>query len=318
MQAAANVALSALGSRGTRGFPEESPRFGEVGKLLPVALVFGLIVVVYFEFVFLHCGRLLQFELPPEARDRRDVRTAVEELVVFHGITGILLYCFAACILVQPGTIPDGQGWELRPDVESDRNLGSTHRAVIEMKHSGERRHCKWCLKYKPDRTHHCRVCNQCVVRMDHHCPFVYNCIGFRNYKYFFLLLVYAVLDLLFVNFTMFESVWWSTRTDVNVFTMLMLTFGETLVTFLAAVTTCFLAFHCWLVAKAMTTLEFFEKSLKCTGYDDSIYSRGVYENICSVLGPQPLLWLLPVSHPEGAGLNFSSFAGSSDRKSVV
>jgi len=65
-------------------------------------------------------------------------------------------------------------------------------------------------------RCHHCRVCNICVLRMDHHCPWVYNCIGFRNHKYFILLLIYSAIDLIFIAVTMFESVWWSTRIDMR------------------------------------------------------------------------------------------------------
>ena len=51
---------------------------------------------------------------------------------------------------------------------------------------------------------------------MDHHCPWVYNCIGFRNHKYFILLLIYSAIDLIFITVTMFESVWWSTRIDMH------------------------------------------------------------------------------------------------------
>lgn len=51
---------------------------------------------------------------------------------------------------------------------------------------------------------------------MDHHCPWVYNCIGFRNHKYFILLLIYSAIDLIFIAVTMFESVWWSTRIDMR------------------------------------------------------------------------------------------------------
>ena len=71
-------------------------------------------------------------------------------------------------------------------------------------------------LYFASCRCHHCRVCNICVLRMDHHCPWVYNCIGFRNHKYFILLLIYSAIDLIFITVTMFESVWWSTRIDMH------------------------------------------------------------------------------------------------------
>jgi len=178
---------------------------------------------------------------------------------------------------------------------------------LIETKHSGERRHCKWCLKYKPDRCHHCRVCNMCILRMDHHCPWVYNCIGFRNHKYFFLILIYAAMDLAIICVNMFDTVWWSTRTDVPLSLMFLLISGEAFATFLMVITVTFLCFHIWLLAKAMTTVEFCEKSLKKASYNSSIYSQGMYKNICAILGPSPLLWLLPLSLPRGDGVTWQS-----------
>merc|ERR1719333_1836195 len=101
----------------------------------------------------------------------------------------------------------------------------------------------------------------------------------------------------------MFDTVWWSTRVDVSIATMIMLMFAATLATFLMVLIVSFLSFHIWLMSKAMTTVEFCEKSLKKSSYNSSVYSQGTYRNICAILGPQPLLWFLPISLPEGDGL---------------
>ncbi|MDR3548167.1 MAG: hypothetical protein P4M11_07895 [Candidatus Pacebacteria bacterium] len=42
---------------------------------------------------------------------------------------------------------------------------------------------------------------------MDHHCPWISNCVGFRNYKFFVLMLIYSAMSLLFVVFTYWEEV---------------------------------------------------------------------------------------------------------------
>lgn len=289
------------------GEGEEPPRFGELNKLLPVFLVIVTIVFLYIQYFFLHCLRLLQLDLPDVLRDSAAQQRASIQLGCFHVVTLLLLYCLLRCLLTFPGTIPDSQGWDLQSEVQAPVDGEMKSVEITEKKTTGERRHCKWCLKYKPDRCHHCRICNVCVLRMDHHCPWVYNCIGFRNHKYFILLLIYSAIDLLFIGVTMFESVWWSTRTDVNPSLMLLMVFAECFVGFLATVNILFLGFHGWLTVKAMTTLEFCEKSMKMASYDSSIYSRGVYDNICAVLGPNPLLWLLPCSLPKGDGLTWKS-----------
>ncbi|MFQ6648972.1 hypothetical protein Gotur_021213 [Gossypium turneri] len=40
----------------------------------------------------------------------------------------------------------------------------------------------------------HCRVCDKCVNHFDHHCRWLNNCIGKRNYRQFFTLMVSALL----------------------------------------------------------------------------------------------------------------------------
>ncbi|KAF9436289.1 palmitoyltransferase pfa5 [Entomortierella beljakovae] len=70
-------------------------------------------------------------------------------------------------------------------------------------KRDGRSRWCDVCRMIKPDRCHHCSECNRCVLRMDHHCPWVNGCIGFGNYKYFYLFIFYGSLSALWIVGTM-------------------------------------------------------------------------------------------------------------------
>ena len=52
---------------------------------------------------------------------------------------------------------------------------------------------------YRPKRSVHCRACDVCVESFDHHCPYISNCVGRRNYRYFFGFINILLLDTIYV-----------------------------------------------------------------------------------------------------------------------
>lgn len=285
----------------------QSKRFTEWSKFLPVGFVVLVITILYGIYVGYHCWPLLQIGVDPLAKDHDRATRGLVEIIVFHILTLMLLYCYLQSILVNPGNIPETPEWMYPTHRTSDPSPAMN---LQETKRSGDRRHCKWCGKFKPDRCHHCRVCRVCVLKMDHHCPWIYNCVGFGNHKYFFLLLFYSALCCHWIIWTMLESVKAAIHNDESFAEMFLLLFGESLGFFLGMLITAFFFFHIWLMMKSMTTIEFCEKQLRQSsdgGYSPSVYSRGIEGNLKAVLGPNPFLWLLPVGLPQGDGLTFVS-----------
>jgi len=283
---------------------ESRERRDDFFKWVPVFWVLGSVFFLYFVYVFFHCIPLLQ----PDEEDIVDIavqQRAQVELMAINFFTLMILLCYAMAIVMHPGGIPENDPrWHYDYNEIQPVNLH-------ERKKTGDRRHCKWCGKYKPDRCHHCRACGICILKMDHHCPWLYNCVGFGNYKPFVLVLVYAMFDCHLIVWTMARSVTDAlTNVHTPITTMFTLLFAETVAVFYCILITLFLGFHIWLINQNMTTIEFCEKVLPKDGaktnYEASLYSVGIWQNCTSVLGSNPFCWLLPFCPPEGDGCNYT------------
>ncbi|XP_059810665.1 palmitoyltransferase ZDHHC18a [Hypanus sabinus] len=129
-------------------------------------------------------------------------------------------------------------------------------------------KYCFSCKMFRPPRTSHCSLCDNCVERFDHHCPWVGNCVGKRNYRFFYMFL----LSLSFLTAFIFACV-------ITHLTLLWSILGLS-------------GFHTYLVASNLTTNEDIKGSWSSKHSEESSnpYSyNSIITNCCAVLcGPMP------------------------------
>jgi len=234
-----------------------------------------------------------------------DIHFMSQTSLLFHAFVFLALASFFQTISTDPGSIPDTPKW---------RTFGKPPPESQQRKRSSSASGARWCRKtgaYKPDRAHYCRVLGRGVLRMDHHCPWMGNTIGFHNHKHFFLFLLYTNAVCAQLGLSMLHLLL-SVTLNLPSFATLAVIGAESLALLLSSILVPFFLFHCWLLARNMTTVEFCEKMREgnlVLGEPGRRfpYDVGLFQNLSSVLGPNPLLWAIPLGGPQGEGTSFPS-----------
>ncbi|XP_066573778.1 palmitoyltransferase ZDHHC18a isoform X2 [Amia ocellicauda] len=233
----------------------------------------------------------------------------VEHLTACIPAIGGALFLFVVVSLLQtsfsdPGIQPRATPDEAA-DIEKqiDSSGSSTYRPpprtreIVINNQVVKLKYCFTCKMFRPPRTSHCSLCDNCVERFDHHCPWVGNCVGKRNYRFFYCF----VVSLSFLTTFIFGCVITHLTLRSQGGNGLVHALQESPASVLELVV-CFFSiwsilglsgFHTYLVASNLTTNEDIKGSWSGKrGAEDSgnPYSyNNVFRNCCAVLcGPMP------------------------------
>ncbi|XP_005097240.1 palmitoyltransferase ZDHHC5 [Aplysia californica] len=236
-------------------------------KIIPATFAWALTIVctgLYFVFVCRYLTEEYSYAFP-----------IVQGIITLYMMLNLCLTTF-----MDPGIFPRA------PDDEAkDDDFRSPLYKNIEIK--GVQTRMKWCTTcqfYRPPRSSHCSSCDNCIDTFDHHCPWLNNCIGRRNYRYFFTFLLTLCVHIvtIFVQCIIYVL---AHNDDLLkpgpvISILIMIIIGLVLIPVYGLT-----GFHIFLVAKGTTTNE--QVTGKFKGGPNP-FTRGCIKNCCYVFyGPR-------------------------------
>ncbi|KAL8230493.1 hypothetical protein R6Q57_000271 [Mikania cordata] len=146
-------------------------------------------------------------------------------------------------------------------------------------------KYCDTCMLYRPPRCSHCSICDNCVDRFDHHCPWVGQCIGLRNYRFYFLFVSSAtVLCVYIFAFCWVYAIMIKNSEDTSIWGALIKTPASIALIIYTFVCVWFVGgltvFHLYLISTNQSTYENFRYRYDQT---ENPYNRGIIENFKEV-----------------------------------
>ncbi|XP_069051582.1 palmitoyltransferase ZDHHC18a isoform X3 [Lepisosteus oculatus] len=249
--------------------------------------------------IFVTSGLFFIFDCPFLVRNLTSCIPAIGGVLFFFVVISLLQTSFT-----DPGILPRATPDEAA-DIERqiDSSGSSTYRPpprtkeVVINNQVVKLKYCFTCKMFRPPRTSHCSMCDNCVERFDHHCPWVGNCVGKRNYRFFYTFIV----SLSFLTAFIFGCVITHLTLRSQAGKGLIVALQESPASVLELVV-CFFSvwsilglsgFHTYLVASNLTTNEDIKGSWSGKrGAEDlgNPYSyNNIFKNCCAVLcGPMP------------------------------
>ncbi|XP_005922456.1 palmitoyltransferase ZDHHC14 isoform X2 [Haplochromis burtoni] len=248
--------------------------------------------------ILVTCGLFFTFDCPFLAQQLTPVIPVIGG-VLFLFVLGTLLRTSFSDPGVLPRASPD-EAADLERQIDV-ANGGTGYRPpprtkeVVINGQTVKLKYCFTCKIFRPPRASHCSLCDNCVERFDHHCPWVGNCVGRRNYRFFYMF----ILSLSFLTIFIFAFV--ITHIILSSHQNGFLSALKNSPASVLEVVVCFFSvwsivglsgFHTYLISSNQTTNEDIKGSWSSKRGKDNYnpYSYGnIFTNCCAALcGPLP------------------------------
>ncbi|KAJ5768065.1 hypothetical protein N7533_000648 [Penicillium manginii] len=258
----------------------------------PINIATGLLVVVPSALFFAFSAPWLWHNISPAIP------------ILFGYVFYICFSSFVHASVVDPGIMPRN-AHSMPPTIPSDDPLAlgpPTNDWVMVKLATSEVaamdvpvKFCKTCNIWRPPRCYHCRVCDNCVETLDHHCVWLNNCVGRRNYRYFFAFVSSCtILSLFLIGASLAHILVYMSREDISFGSAIskwrvpwaMVIYGIVAVPY----PTSLWAYHLFLVGRGETTREYLNSHKFAKSDRHRPFTQGnALKNWISVLGrPRP------------------------------